>query len=50
MFQFDLQLDEPELFSAFGQRVYVRFEHGHEPLAVQAYRAVRLLFLSRFSL
>ena len=50
MFQFDLQLDQAELFSVFGQRVYVRFEHGHEPLAVQAYGAIRLLFLSRFSL
>ena len=50
MFQFDVELDRSELFSVFGQRVHVRFEHGNEPLAVQAYGAIRLLFLSRFSL
>jgi putative peptide zinc metalloprotease protein len=31
-----------------GGRVYVRFDHGFEPLAVQWYRQIRQLFLSRF--
>ena len=33
----------------FGERVYVRFDHRMEPFAVQWYRSIRLLFLSRFS-
>jgi hypothetical protein len=27
--------------------VYVRFDHGHKPLALQWYRSLRQLFLSR---
>ena len=50
MFQFDVQLDEAEPFAFFGQRVHVRFDHWPEPLATQAYRAIRLLFLSRLDL
>jgi putative peptide zinc metalloprotease protein len=49
MFQFDVALDLPDPVNYFGQRVYVRFEHDDEPLSVQLYRGVRLLFLSRFS-
>lgn len=49
MFQFDIALREPPKFRQFGQRVYVRFTHEDEPLSVQWYRSVRLLFLSRFS-
>jgi putative peptide zinc metalloprotease protein len=49
MFQFDVALDLPQPVDHFGQRVYVRFEHNDEPLSVQFYRRVRLLFLSRFS-
>jgi putative peptide zinc metalloprotease protein len=49
MFQFDVQLDTDPHFTQFGQRVYVRFSHGNEPLFVQWYRDIRLLFLSRFS-
>ncbi len=49
MFQFDVQLDTGQRMTQFGQRVYVRFEHRGEPLAVQWFRSVRLLFLSRFS-
>ncbi len=49
MFQFDVALDLPGPVTHFGQRVYVRFEHDDEPLSVQLYRRVRLLFLSRFS-
>lgn len=49
MFQFDIILDDAPHFSTYGQRAVVRFEHAPRPLAVQWYRAVRLLFLSRFS-
>ena len=49
MFQFDVELDVDGQVNQFGQRVYVRFEHEEAPLSVQWYRAVRLLFLSRFS-
>ncbi len=49
MFQFDVELIDSGPINQFGQRVYVRFEHEEEPLSVQWYRAVRLLFLSRFS-
>ncbi len=30
-------------------RVYVRFDHGYEPLANQWYRGLRQLFLARFN-
>jgi putative peptide zinc metalloprotease protein len=49
MFQFDVQLDTGKPVDTFGQRVYVRFEHDDEPLSVQWFRSIRLLFLSRFS-
>lgn len=34
---------------AFGERVYIRFEHGREPVAQQVLRRLRQLFLSHFS-
>jgi putative peptide zinc metalloprotease protein len=49
LFQFDLELSDPIPNPAFGQRVYVRFEHQNEPLVTQAYRRIRQLFLSRFN-
>ena len=49
MFQFDVALAGVPPFKLFGERVYVRFDHKMEPLAMQWYRTVRLLFLSRFS-
>ena len=48
VFQFDVELDGPEHLDHFGQRVYVRFEHEREPLSVQWYRSIRLLFLTSF--
>lgn len=48
VFIVDLALPEG-LHPAFGERVYVRFEHGREPLARQALRRLRQLFLSHFS-
>ena len=49
MFQFDVAFKGASRFDLFGERVYVRFDHQMEPLAMQWYRTVRLLFLSRFS-
>ena len=44
-FQFDLALPEDAAIRVAGERVYVRFDHGAEPLAQRAYRALRRLFL-----
>lgn len=49
MFQVDLQLPADHGVLNVGGRVYVRFDHGWEPLAFQWYRDVRQLFLSRFN-
>ncbi len=46
----DLRLPEGTAFSMIGERVYVRFAHPEEPLATQAYRAVRQVFLRHFEL
>jgi len=48
VFQVDLALPEDTRLETVGGRVYVRFDHGSEPLARQWYRAARRLFLSRF--
>ena len=49
VFQVDVALNEPlGRAAAFGQRVYLRFDLERAPLAVQAWRAVRRLFLRHF--
>ncbi len=48
-FQFDIEIDRAEDEVGLGQRVFVRFQHGEERLAVQIYRAVRQTFLHRFN-
>jgi putative peptide zinc metalloprotease protein len=48
-FEFELELPgKPS--RALGERVYVRFEHGWEPLAWRVGRSVRQLFMKRFAL
>lgn len=47
-FQFDLALPSNAGISTFGGRVYVRFDHGWEPLVARWHRALRQLFLARF--
>ncbi len=47
--QLELRLNTPISVSAMGGRVYVRFDHGAEPLARRLYRNLRQLFLSRFN-
>ncbi|MCU0869853.1 MAG: hypothetical protein MUF30_09675 [Burkholderiales bacterium] len=50
LFHFELRLPEGAEGTHIGARAYVRFDHGSEPLATQAFRAARRLFLRRFSL
>jgi putative peptide zinc metalloprotease protein len=48
LFQLDLSLPEELKDPHIGGRVYVRFEHGSMPLAMQWYRSLRQLFLRKF--
>jgi len=48
-FEFELELPA-ERSRALGERVYVRFEHGWEPLAWRMFRSVRQVFMKRFVL
>ena len=49
LFQFDLELPSTVDDTYIGGRVFVRFDHGFEPLAFQWYRSLRLLFMRRFN-
>jgi putative peptide zinc metalloprotease protein len=48
VFMFDVELPEERLYP-IGGRVYVRFDHGWEPVIWRWYRSVRQLFLKRFN-
>ncbi len=50
IFQLEIELagDDSMPRGFFGERVYVRFDHQREPLGLQWYRTIRLIFLSRF--
>jgi len=48
-FLFDILLPPPEREYNVGGRVYVRFDHGREPLAYRWYRSIRQLFLKKFN-
>jgi putative peptide zinc metalloprotease protein len=48
VFEVELELPARVPVVNSGGRVYVRFGHGREPLALQWYRRIRQLFLSRF--
>jgi len=48
LFQFDLELPPDTGIVNTGGRVYVRFDHGWEPLIHRWHRQVRRLFLSKF--
>jgi putative peptide zinc metalloprotease protein len=45
VFQLDLSLVQSRSIREIGGRAHVRFDHGSEPLAAQAYRGLRRLFL-----
>ena len=49
VFLFDLELPAHAGLYAVGSRIYVRFDHGWEPLVWRWYRGVRQLFLRRFN-
>lgn len=48
-FQVDLEFNAMSSLAYMGKRVYVRFNHGNEPLARRWYRAFRQLFLRQFN-
>ncbi|HLH94455.1 MAG TPA: peptidase M50 [Xanthobacteraceae bacterium] len=48
MFLFDVDLLKPVPPRLAGARVYVRFDHGYEPLAFRIMRAFRQFFLGQF--
>jgi len=48
-FEFELELPA-ERARALGERVYVRFEHGWEPLGWRMLRSLRQVFMRRFAL
>jgi putative peptide zinc metalloprotease protein len=50
MFQVDIELMDNSDATFFGERVYVRFTHKMEPIGLQWYRGIRLLFLSHFNI
>jgi len=47
-FEFEIELPATSALVQ-GEHVYVRFEHGAEPLAPRIYRAVRQLFMRQFT-
>lgn len=49
VFHLELVLDTAETADFVGRRAWVRFDHGPEPLPARWYRALRQLFLSKFS-
>ena len=48
VFQVDVELQQRPRYVNVGGRAYLRFDHGHAPLAQQWYRQLRQLFLGRF--
>ncbi|MGR3369984.1 MAG: PqqD family peptide modification chaperone [Sagittula sp.] len=46
----DVRLPPGTTYRSLGERVYVRFEHGQEPVAAQLYRVLRQIFLRNFDL
>ena len=50
LFHFELALSELPEQTFIGSRVYVRFDHGSQPLAVRLARTVRQVFLSQFGI
>ena len=49
VFLFDIELPSYEGLYNVGSRLYVRFDHGREPLIWRWYRGLRQLFLRRFN-
>ncbi len=49
IFQIELMLPVEVRTDYLGARVFVRFDHGYEPVGIQIYRAFRRLLLRQFS-
>ena len=49
VFEFEIRLPASAASMRIGTRVFVRFDHGAEPIAAQWYRDVQQLFLRRLS-
>jgi putative peptide zinc metalloprotease protein len=49
LFLFDIELPNFKGLYNVGGRLYVRFDHGYEPLAYRWYRLIRQVFLRRFN-
>lgn len=49
IFLFDIELPPKRALLKVGGRVYVRFDHGTEPLAWRWYQAIREILLKKFS-
>lgn len=48
VFEFEVVLPEEAPTEFLGNRVYVRFDHGYEPVGLQLYRSLRQLLLRQF--
>jgi putative peptide zinc metalloprotease protein len=48
LFHFEVIIDSPR-FSTIGERVFIRFSHGSEPLFYRIFRSIRRTLLSKFS-
>jgi putative peptide zinc metalloprotease protein len=48
VFEIEINLPPDGRIEYLGKRMYVRFDHGFEPLGMQAWRSLRQLFLRRF--
>jgi putative peptide zinc metalloprotease protein len=48
VFEIEINLPPDAHTDYLGSRMYVRFDHGYEPLAFQAWHSLRQLFLRRF--
>jgi putative peptide zinc metalloprotease protein len=48
VFELEVALPEEVHSDYLGRRMYVRFDHGWQPVGVQMYVALRQLFLRRF--
>jgi putative peptide zinc metalloprotease protein len=49
IFQLELTLPVEVRTDYLGARVFVRFDHGYEPVGIQIYRAFRRLLLRQFN-
>ena len=49
VFEYELNLPTEVVGSPIGTRVFVRIDHGSEPIAAQLYRRLRQVFLKTFS-